>query len=133
MDGPRKRFMSNIPGVLNYLPGADPIIELKIGTEEGRLITDNVGYDFFVEGDISIAALAVLKHVMNQFVFGSNYSAYDPAQNKITELHFSRFKFDFNKGIKVTILPGKESEDTIIFFKELEKMLDRVLNMKAFL
>lgn len=121
--------MSNIPGIWGQLPSGDPIIDMVIGTPEGRLLTDQWGSKFIIEGDAKLTALAVLKHVTSKNVYGSNYSAYDPALNKITEMHFSRFEFNFKNGIQITVLRGKESEEATILLKEMLKIVE----LKAFL
>jgi hypothetical protein len=120
--------MANIPG-WSSIPGGDPIRNMTIGAPEGRLLTDDWGSKFIIEGDITLAAVAVLRHVTSRDVYGTLSSAYDPVLQRITRLQFSRFEFDFENGIEVNILPHKESAETSLLLEEMR----RILKLKAFL
>jgi hypothetical protein len=121
LGGPKKRFMpfmANIPGAMNYLPGYDPVIPIILGESDGRLITNDWGTKFEIEGDIRLAALAALKYGL---FFKENGSL---------GVSFSCLTFDFDNGL-IVIKPryDKPTTDVLQFISEMKK----ILNLKAFL
>jgi hypothetical protein len=118
-----------IPGMmgLNYIPWCDPPIEMTLGTPEGRLLTTDGGNKFEIEGDIKLAAKAVLDYVMVWTKpLGDSYC-------KFSGIGFSRFDFDFKNEMKLTVKEHwKEDEQTMLFITEVRYWVTRYNNLRVF-
>ena len=109
--------MANIPGMLNSLPGWDEPIQMTFGGPEGRLVTDDYGIEFKIEGSVRLAAVAVVKYAL---VGAHSYRG----------ISFSGLEFDFGDGIRVK--PRRQNEDRQEVF-DLIKEIEKILEMKVFL
>lgn len=123
--------MANIPGSGSWtLPGCDPVIDIVIGTSEGRLVTDNFGSEFRIEGNIRLAAIATLRYVTQGSAYGSMYSAYCPKRNKITAIQLSKLYFNLEDGIKVR--PYDKNENSEVVLRLIDE-IKKVIELKAFM